>query len=168
MGRDKALLPLNGSTLIEQVASRVQTAANNVTLIGHPERYQILGCPAIADLVEGCGPLGGLYTALSVTQADWNLIVACDMPGVTAGLFESLFQVAEATRADCVVPETSVGLDPLCAVYHRRCLATAASSIARKAFKMQDFVAAIRTERWPVSDPSPLFNANTPEQWVNR
>jgi molybdenum cofactor guanylyltransferase len=168
MGRDKALLPVNGSTLIEQVAARVRSVAHDVTLIGQPERYQFLGYPVIADLVKGCGPLGGVYTALSVTNADWNLIVACDMPYVTADLLENLFQAAEATQADCVVPETSAGLDPLCAVYHRRCVSLASASITSNLLKMQDFVAALRAVTWSVSDPAPLFNANTPEEWANR
>jgi len=168
MGRDKALLPVDGCTLIEQIASHVRSVAHTVTLIGHADRYRLLGYPVIADRVEGCGPLGGLYTALTVTQAEWNLIVACDMPGVTADLFEDLFRAAEATHADCVIPETCAGLDPLCAVYHQRCLSAVSASITRKVLKMHDFVATIRAERWLVSDPARLFNANTPEEWANR
>ncbi len=168
MGWDKALLPVDGCTLIEQIASHVRSVAHTVTLIGHADRYGLLGYPVMADGVEGCGPLGGLYTALSVTPAEWNLMVACDMPGVTADLFADLFRAAEATDADCVIPKTCAGLDPLCAVYHRRCLSAVSASITRKILKMHDFVATIRAETWLVSDPGRLFNANTPEEWANR
>src|SRR5271163_1224329 len=84
MGRDKALLPLGDSTLLDHVAQCVRQAAGNVTIIGPPDRYASLGYPVTADLVTNCGPLGGLYTALSITETDWNLMVACDMPGLTA------------------------------------------------------------------------------------
>jgi molybdopterin-guanine dinucleotide biosynthesis protein A len=168
MGRDKALLPLNGSTLIEQVASRVLLAAGTVTLIGSPDRYRSLGYPVRADLAEDCGPLGGVYTALSVTQADWNLIVACDMPGVTADFLENLLDAAAAAKADCLVPETAAGLAPLCAVYHRRCAAAAAAAISRKELKMHDLIATLQTVRWAVPDPAPLANVNTPEEWARR
>ena len=68
MGRDKALLPFDGSTLAGASPDRVSRAAGNVTLIGPPERYGALGYPVIAaDRVPNCGPLGGLYTALGMT-----------------------------------------------------------------------------------------------------
>src|SRR5579862_7372387 len=80
MDSDKALLGVGGSTLVDQIASRVRAAAGNVTLIGPPENYASSGYNVIADRVTGCGPLGGVFTALSVTTAEWNLIVACDLP----------------------------------------------------------------------------------------
>lgn len=167
MGRDKALLPLDGATLIEHVASKVHVAAGNVSIIAPPDRYRDLPYPVIADMVEGCGPLGGVFTALSVTEAPWNLIVGCDMPALTVAFLEDLFRAAELP-VDAVVPETAGGLDPLCAVYHRRCLEKAASAIDRKILKMHDFVSTLRIRRWPVLNAAPLENINTPDQWSDR
>ncbi len=168
MGRDKALLPAGGRTLIEQVAGRVRAAAGQVTLIGPPERYAGLGFRVVADLVEDCGPLGGLYTALSITDADWNLVVACDMPGLTAEFLRGLLASAESSNADCLAPKTARGLEPLCAVYHRRCLAAAGQAILQKSFKMQDFVSSLRCCTLTAPDPSAFDNINTPEEWSAR
>lgn len=168
MGRDKALLPLDGSTMVEHIAARVLAAAGSVTLIGPPERYRRLGYPVIADRVTGLGPLGGVFTALAVTQVDWNLIVACDMPGLTADFLADLLEAADAADADCVVPQTSFGLQPLCAVYHRRCAIAAESAIHRKSLKMHDFISDLRAIAWPVSNPLHVANVNTPEEWSLR
>ena len=81
MGRDKAQLPLHGRTLVEHIAGAVAEAAGSVTLIGAPERYPDLGIRMLPDSRPGAGPLGGICTALASTDAEWNLIVACDMPG---------------------------------------------------------------------------------------
>src|ERR1019366_6470085 len=82
MGRDKARLPFRGCDLVSAVAAAVAAAvasvAGNVTLVGHPE------LPSIPDRYPDGGPLGGILTALDHTAADWNLIVACDMPEVSA------------------------------------------------------------------------------------
>jgi molybdopterin-guanine dinucleotide biosynthesis protein A len=168
MGRDKALLPIGGVTMVEQIAARVRGAAGNVTVIGSPEKYGHLGLDVVADEIENCGPLGGLYTALRLTDADWNLLVACDMPDVTLDFLTGLFEAAEGVDADCVVPEIDGKIDPLCAVYHARVVHPARSAIDRKLFKMQDFVSTLRTSYWHVADPRPLKNVNTPAEWSVR
>jgi molybdopterin-guanine dinucleotide biosynthesis protein A len=167
MGRDKALLPLDGATLLEKIAATVRAATGKITLIG-PLKYADLGLPVVPDEIENCGPIGGLYTALRITNADWNLIVACDMPEVTEPFLTQLLDAAESSDADCLVPETAGQLDPLCAVYHRRLLPAVESAIQHKMFKMQDFISTLRVTRWPVSDPRPLQNVNTPAEWSAR
>src|SRR5205807_1738795 len=103
MGRDKALLPYKSGTLMEHVAEQVLRAAGNVALIGNPSSYEHLGYPVYADRMPNNGPLGGIYTALSVSKADWNLIVACDLPRISV---TQLRQVLEAANdaAECIVP----------------------------------------------------------------
>jgi len=168
MGRDKALLPIGGSTMVEEISARVRAAAGNVTLIGSPEKYGHLGIPVVPDEIENCGPLGGLLTALRWTKADWNIVVACDMPDVTESFLRDLIQAAEGSAADCVVPEIGGKIDPLCAVYHRRLVPAAESAIQRKLFKMQDFVSTLSAFHWPFTDPRPLANVNTPAEWSTR
>ena len=168
MGRDKALLPLGESTMVQEIAGRVRQVAGNVTLIGPPEKYGLLGLSVIPDEIENCGPLGGLYTALRATGADWNLLVACDMPHVTEMFLRQLLEAADGSDADCIVPEIDGKRDPLCAVYHRRLMGAARSAIDLKLFKMQDFIATLRTSYWRVRDPRPLQNVNTPAEWSAR
>ena len=177
MGRDKATLPWGESTLVEHIAGCVRTATLNtsrgnstscgtVTLIGAPERYADLGLRAVADRYENCGPLGGICTALEITSADWNLIVACDMPGVTTDFLAGLLAAAETAEADCLIPEID-GLHPLCAVYHRRAAPIAKRQILDKSLKMHDFVAHLRTVAFP-SAAAFMENMNTPQDWTSR
>ena len=167
MGRDKAALPMGESTLLEHVAGCVRSAAGNVALIGAPERYVGLGLTALADRYEDCGPLGGLCTALEVSAAEWNLIVACDMPAVTSDFLCGLLSAAESSGGDCLVPETRDGLHPLCAAYHRRAGSVARRQILDKCFKMHDFIANLRAARFPT--PAVFVeNVNTPQDWASR
>jgi molybdopterin-guanine dinucleotide biosynthesis protein A len=168
MGRDKALLPIEGSVLVERTAERVRAAAGCVTLIGAPERYAHLGLPVAADLVEDCGPIGGLYTALKIGRADWNLLVACDMPGVTAEFLVELLAAARQSGSTCLVPQTEAGLHPLCAVYHRRAEGAVASAIEHKRFKMHDLLKILKAVSFPVADAAVLQNVNTPVEWGAR
>jgi molybdopterin-guanine dinucleotide biosynthesis protein A len=150
MGQDRALLPLGAVTMVKGIAAKVRAAAGNVTLIGSPEKYGHLGLPVVP------GPLGGFYTALRRTEADWDVLVACDTTHVTA----------EGLDGDCVVPVA--GKIPLCADYHRHLVTAAESPIHRKLFKMQDFVSTLRTSYWRVTDAWTLLNVNTPAEWSTR
>jgi len=160
MGQDKALLPWQGSTLLESAARKVQQVAGSATIIGDPKLYRHLGFPVVADRIPGCGPLGGLYTALSTTPAEWNVLVACDMPHITIEVLSGL--LAQIDSTDAIVPRTDGHWEPLCAVYHRRLAAAAATAIQRKSLKMQDFVSQIDASPWPAQDPALFANWNSP------
>ena len=108
------------------MAATVAAAAGSATLIGDPDKYGHLGYPVLA------GPQprkrsgwAASRSALTYTAADWNLVLACDMPAVTAEFLRDLLDAAERAGADALLPEGASGrLEPLSAVYHRRCLAT--------------------------------------------
>lgn len=166
MGRDKAMLPLRGRTMVEAVAAAVAAATGSVILIGDPLRYQALGFHVIADERPGLGPLGGIATALSNTSEQWNLITACDMPNLTAPFLQSLLAAAGRGDADCLLPEWNQMPEPLCAVYHVRCLPTIREAIDRGVLKVIDALARLRITRLNSPEISYFQNVNTPEDWA--
>jgi molybdopterin-guanine dinucleotide biosynthesis protein A len=171
MGRDKALLPIEGSLLVERTAEVVRAAAGSVTLIGAPGRYAHLGLPVLPDLApegESCGPICGLHTALKTTRAEWNLVVACDMPGLTATFLSDLIAAAKQLGCTCLAPQTDSGLHPLCAVYHHRAANAVEFAIQHKLFKMHNLLKSLGAVSWPIADASLLENVNTPLEWGAR
>ena len=122
-GADKALLDWHGRPLVLHVAAQVAQAAGSVTLVGAPDRYLALGLPVIPDPVTGFGPLAGLWAALDHSQADWNLVVACDLPHLHAAFLADLLHRANAEDPDVLLPVDHQGRpEPLCAVYSLRSL----------------------------------------------
>lgn len=120
MGSDKALLEIDGFPLVARIAEVVLKVCGSVSLIGDPDRYGSLGLRAIPDRLSGLGPLAGIETALSATESDENLVVACDMPALRADLLEALFTALGDGNA--AVPRYDNGhIEPLCAVYRRNC-----------------------------------------------
>lgn len=165
MGRDKATLPYHGTTLVNHVARLVRDAAGKVAVLGEPTRYGMLGYPVYPDLVPGCGPLGGIYTALSVTSTDWNLMVACDMPSLSLPILRDLLERAGASEGECVAASGSTGEpEPLCAVYHRKCAPALKQAIQDKRFTMRDLLKELQSETVSVA-PLALANVNTPADW---
>lgn len=166
MGTDKAMLPFSGTTFAQHLAAKVREVTGNVTLVGAPERYSHLGIPVLADRAAGFGPLGGLWTLLGWTQADWNLVVACDIPLVETGFLTQLTERAEISARRLVVPLTSQGLQPLCAVYHRSLFVEADRAIQHKSLRMIEFIEKAQAEIWNVAHTGIGRNVNTPEEWA--
>lgn len=169
MGRDKALLRYGSVTLVERVAARVAAAAGTVTLVGPPARYCHLGYPVLADNFPGGGPLAGIQAALAASQAEWNLVVACDMPEVTAELLKKLLTAAETSRAEVLVPRWPRGwLEPLCAVYRRELADPLLAALRQGERKVTAALDGLRVAYWPIREPRFFENLNTPRQWARR
>ena len=169
MGRDKALLPYRGRPLVAHVAGTVEEAlgaASPVAILGDPQNYRGLGYAIYADLFPDCGPLGGVVTALDRSATDWNLIVACDMPKVSPASLRALLDRAAQSTALSVAAQGPTGEpEPLCAVYHRRCLPVLSRALRDKRFRMRDLFAELPHELLAFPADS-LANVNTPEEWM--
>jgi molybdenum cofactor guanylyltransferase len=178
MGVDKGLLEIAGVPMIARAARLVESVVGSpVVVVGTPEKYRGLGLRAIADDWPGCGPLGGIATALGASDAQWNLIVACDLPYLTREWLEYLLQRArdsaqEAVLARNLAPANRRGAEPLCAMYHRGSEPELRRALERGVRKVTDGLAELRVEmiepaKWKGFDSDGLLfkNVNTPADY---
>jgi molybdopterin-guanine dinucleotide biosynthesis protein A len=164
MGRDKALLPYRGEALAGIAARALEQAAGSVTVVG---RSELLGLPTIPDLHPGEGPLGGILTVLVHSTAEWNLVVACDMPGLTAGFLSELLDRAAAGGHDAFLPQGPSGLpEPLCAVYRSSARSAVEHAFAGGVRKVTAALEGLDVGAWVVSQVAHFQNVNTPEEWT--
>jgi molybdenum cofactor guanylyltransferase len=169
MGRDKALLELDGAPLIVRAARLVESVVGAPTVVGYREEFRALGLRAIADDAPGAGPLGGIATALRAARMPWSLIIACDLPYLSQAWLEFLTGRAMASKADVVIPMNERGAEPLCAVYNKRAEAGIREALARGTRKITDALASARIEtieprEWKAFDSEGVLfkNMNSP------
>ena len=147
-GRDKSALVVDGRSIRDRQIAELATIAGDILIVGTsgPLRQgSDLGLTPIrvvTDRVAGCGPLGGLHTALLEAASEITVVVACDMPYVSAPLL--LYLATLARDADAVVPRTHSGYHPLCAAYTRGCLEPVARRLAEGRLKMIDLFEDVR------------------------
>jgi len=167
MGRNKALLPYKGTTLARSVAEVVRAAAGSAAMVGgQPLASGEIGF--VPDLYPGEGPLGGILSALAHSRADWNLIVACDMPGVQPDFLSRLLDRADSGACDAVIPVgPSRQMEPLCAAYHRNARTGMEAAFRRGIRKIALALVEIPAEMWQVPEELSCFqNVNTPDDWA--
>jgi len=88
MGKDKALLQLGGTTLVQHAVRKLKHVADPVSILGSRSELEAFA-PLVPDLTENCGPLGGIEAALDNARSPWVLVMPVDMPFVPAALIAS-------------------------------------------------------------------------------
>ena len=174
MGQNKALMRLGNSTIIEHVIEQMRVVTPDLLLITNtPEFYAHLGLPMHADLVQGMGALGGVYTGLTCAANRTVICVGCDMPLLQPNLLTYLTGMLgeyDAVVPSVKAPERSTPtFQTLSAVYSKRC----ASIIDRmlkegelRVHALYERISAriVEPPEWQRLDPQGLsfFNINTP------
>jgi molybdenum cofactor guanylyltransferase len=173
MGRDKAMLEIDGVTMIDRAIDLVRRAGVEPIVVGSfGENRRTLSARVIPDDWPGAGPLGGIATALRETRAPWNLVMACDMPYLTVEWLEFLSRRASESRADAVVPKNKNGAEPMCAMYHQRAEVAIRGALENGIRKVTEGLAKLRVEyvereEWKGFDSEGLLfkNMNEPADY---
>lgn len=140
---DKGQLTVGGRTIRQRQLDALGPVARPIFLVGHPDRTcSPPGVVAIDDVVTGCGPLGGLDAALRASDGETLLLMACDMPHVSAAFLQYLLTLAH--DADVVVPRTERGYHPLCAAYTPACGPVVRRRLERRQLRMVDVLEEVR------------------------
>lgn len=169
MGQDKSFLELAGKPLIKITIDTLSEIFKSLLIItNNPEPYKTFGIRVAGDSIKDCGPLGGIYTGLTIAETTNNFIVACDMPFLNKELI--YYMVKEIQDYDVVVPEFNGRLEPLCAIYSKNCIKPIENQIFNQKLKVTDFfkslkVRVIKDKEIKQFDPEGLYftNINTRE-----
>jgi molybdopterin-guanine dinucleotide biosynthesis protein A len=118
MGRDKALIEVDGVAMARRVADALRAAGCRPILAvgGDPSALADVGLESVADRWPGEGPLGGILTALAAASSP-AFVLACDLPWMDAGTLAQMRAVAAGPRIDVVVAATAARIEPLCAIW---------------------------------------------------
>src|SRR6185503_16420173 len=155
MGTDKAWLEIGGRPMIKRVIEELLQVTPTVSIIANDPEYDRIGLPVLADLNRGIGPLEAIRVALAASLAPCVLLVACDLPFVTAEFLEFLIERVESHQA--VVPLNGDGrLEPLCAIYSTGALEPVTELIRSGERKVSRLLDRVRARLIPFEDLSRL------------
>src|ERR671923_2895255 len=94
MGEDKALLRLEGRSLLDIVYHRLLGITPHVFVVGSRAQF---GAEAIEDIFQNRGPLGGIHAALATGHAELSLVLAVDLPFVEEKFLQHLLRESQAS-----------------------------------------------------------------------
>ena len=176
-GRDKSRLIVPGSaqrrSILDHQLELLAPLASDLLIVTSAARapgFMHAAARVVLDAHPGCGPLGAIVTALGATSAEAVIVVAGDMPHVSAALLAELARRHAAGGADVMAPESARGIEPLCAIYGRPALAALEAALRSGDLSMHHALRTLRlgvmaaADVARVGDPQLLFrNINAPE-----
>ncbi|HED31969.1 MAG TPA: bifunctional molybdenum cofactor guanylyltransferase MobA/molybdopterin-guanine dinucleotide biosynthesis adaptor protein MobB [Prosthecochloris aestuarii] len=168
MGENKALIRYHDTGQLAHAASMLLPYCRQVFISCRPEQrssYTQYGFPLIVDTYSGIGPLAGLLSAQQLyPQHPWMLI-ACDMPFLTAKTTEQLAAGRNPfAQATAFLHPESGEPEPLCAVYEPKSRLQLMLRHACNRNSLKEFLQQSPVRYLTVDDPEALSNVNNQEE----
>ena len=167
MGRDKALLELDGKTQLERAMTALaavterQFVSTRRDQSGDDERQRYA---QIVDRYDELGPVAGILSALeSHPEADW-LVVACDLPNLDSATLEFLVENRDLEAPFTAFESSHDGLpEPLCAIYPAESVTRVREFVDEGIVCPRKMLIRSDTALLVQPNPSSLDNVNTPD-----
>lgn len=169
MGSDKGMLFLNETVFIAHIVKALRDASiQNITIVSSNADYDFLNCNRIEDIYPNKGPVGGIFTALSHSKTEQNIILSVDIPLISADIITWLIANIDKEK---LITQVKVGdkVSPLIAVYNKVTVSIFEEHLKREELKLRMVVEAIpnQTIEVPEKWQSLLQNINTKEDYQN-
>ena len=169
-GKNKALIPVAGKRILDRIYEVFTNLFDNILLVTNdPLQYISWDFDIVTDIFPIRSALTGLHTGLFYITTPYAFFASCDIPFLKKELVEILLDGIEP-EIDIVIPETSKGVEPLCAIYSKRCLKPMEEKLLIKSFKIQHIFQRLRVKKVPEnilrtvdSDLASFSNINTPD-----
>ncbi len=182
MGRDKALLEINGETLLLKTCRTALQVADSVYVVAKSRsQYQ----EAIASNLSQFslvldqqfdGALIGFWQGIQAiaSPADWFLLLACDLPNLQADILKfwanQLIDLPESAIA--YLPRYLDGnsrkqWEPLCGFYRWQCQDSLGEFIKEGGRSFQKWLCDQEVIEIAIAPSPMLFNCNTPDDFYS-
>jgi len=173
MGRPKAFLPYQGTTMVGYILSTVRNLFTEVFLVtNEPELYEDLGVDVVKDILPHRGPLGAILSGLLVANNQHSFVFACDMPFIDKKLVRKMCGSRE--NNDVLVLAHQNGIEPLIGIYSKNCIKPLEESLFAGDSSLQEFVSTLNAKAFFYEEFSrvqgtevipPYFNIDTPQDY---
>jgi len=168
MGRDKAWLEIDGQTLLaRQIALVRELGVTEIFISGRPDAdYSAFGCCILQDKFPDTGPLAGIERALNASKSPLLLVLAVDLPEMSAALLQRL--AADCSETCGVIPQMTARIEPLVAFYPKAAHELALARLECGDFVVKEFAGACvrsglaRFVELPANEAKYFANWNSP------
>lgn len=141
----KGFLKIDNSTIIQKNIDNLKNIFRKIFIsTNNPEHYFKFGLQLIGDVFQSNGPMAGIYSSLINIQGDAIFVIACDMPFLNKDLIificEQYETQAKIKSIEAVVPIYNKQIQPLFAIYSKKCLSRMEQGIKQDKTNLKKFL----------------------------
>ncbi|NLC49728.1 MAG: molybdenum cofactor guanylyltransferase [Bacteroidales bacterium] len=162
MGFNKAQAEMHGESMLIRMIDKLKEITPIIAVSCGTTSYPNIDWLQIPDEYPQCGPLGGIYSVMKVSNTSLHLVVSCDIPLVSTSLLEYIAASATQSNALITVPIDENGQPQMmCAVYHKDVLPILKQQLDNHVFKMKSLLDLVSVEYIKITKEHPLYQENT-------
>jgi len=169
-GTNKALISVGGKRILDRTYEIFDSLFDEIILVANdPLKYLEWDLHIVSDIFPFRSSLTGIHAGLFFSNNFYTFITACDIPFLKKELVETVINSIEK-GVDVIMPETLNRMEPLCAVYSKRCLKPIENNLIQRELEIKQFFKKVRVKKLPENilrekDPELIsfFNINTPD-----
>ncbi len=145
--KGKAFLRVGKERILDDILGKlkgIKASDEEIILVTNfPSLYKSYQVKIARDIIPNRGPLGAIYTGLTVSSALYNFILACDMPFISTDLIQYMREKEKDYHI--LVPRYQNHFEPLHAIYSRSILPRIKDNLDQGIFKIQSLFSQVRT-----------------------
>ncbi|MBE8726649.1 molybdenum cofactor guanylyltransferase [Flavobacterium hungaricum] len=165
MQSEKGLVLFQGKPFVEHIIQAILPISDQIKLITGSKEYDYLAYEKIEDLILDKGPLGGIYTALSHSETEFNLILSCDIPLISTELLQELIS-KHTKEAGITVFASESKTHPLIGIYSKEILPVIKEAIDSDELKTMNLLTKLPHQIINIEESKnvPLTNINSADE----
>jgi molybdopterin-guanine dinucleotide biosynthesis protein A len=172
-GTNKAFIRVAGRCILDRIYGVFSDLFEEIILVTNdPIQYLEWDLNIVTDIFPMRSSLTGIHAGLFYMNTPHAFFAACDIPFLKKGLVQTILNHIEP-GVDIVIPETSKGFEPLCAVYSKKCLKPVEQQLVKQELKIRNVFQKVRIKKLPENilrqnDPDlvSFYNINTHDDLV--
>ena len=167
MGTVKGFLNLNGKLFIEQMIEVLPPLVTEIIIVSNDSNYNKFNVKRVNDLIENAGPLAGIYSGLSASKAEKNLVLSCDIPLINSEVLNLLIQQIDDV-SEIIQIESNGKTMPLIALYNKDCESVFNALLKKGERRLRYAVSQCKVKNIKLNTEQEKYvsNVNTPEQLI--
>jgi molybdenum cofactor guanylyltransferase len=146
-GTNKALIRVGKKCILDRIYDVFSDLFEDIILVTNdPIQYLEWDLNIVTDLFPIRSSLTGIHAGLFYMTTPYAFFAACDIPFLKKGLVQTILNRIEP-GVDIVIPETSKGFEPLCAVYSKKCIRPIEQQLVKRELKIRKVFQKVRVKK---------------------
>jgi molybdopterin-guanine dinucleotide biosynthesis protein A len=144
----KAKIVIDGKTIITRILETFGEIFDEIIIVTNTpgEFKEYSGCKITGDQILNKGPLGGIHSALKISEKEAVFLVAGDMPLLDREIIVRQLDFYGDENCDVLIPKIGHYIEPLHGIYRKTLLSTLEEYLKeRNDYAIREFLRSVDT-----------------------